>query len=47
MEALQQMLADNHQYVPVYRHAFEILQNYDVANDVEVRLHLEPGLDRR
>ena len=47
MEALQQMLADNHQYVPVYRHAFEILQNYDVANDVEVRLRLEPGLDRR
>ena len=39
------MLSQHHHYVPVYRHAFEILQTYDPANDVEVHLRLTPGLD--
>ena len=46
MDGLQTMLSKHHQYVPVYRHAFKILQTYDPANDVEVHLQLTPGLDR-
>ena len=38
MDGLQMMLSQYHQYVPIYCHAFEILQTYDPANDVEVRL---------
>ena len=45
MDGLQMMLSQYHQYVPVYHHAFEILQTYDPANDVEVQLRLTPGLD--
>ena len=47
MHGLQTMLSQHHQYVPVYCHAFEILQGYDPRNDAEVRLRLTPGLDRR
>ena len=47
MESLQQMLLEYHQYVPVYKHGFEILQNYNPDDDVQVRLRLTPGLDRR
>ncbi|KIM40031.1 hypothetical protein M413DRAFT_29163, partial [Hebeloma cylindrosporum] len=47
MDGLQTMLSQHHQYVPVYRHAFEILRTYDPRNDAEVRLRLMPGLDRR
>jgi len=36
MVSLQQMLLEHHQYVPVYKHGFEILQNYDPENDVQV-----------
>lgn len=36
MDGLQSMLLQHHQYVPIYRHAYEILQTYDPANDVEV-----------
>ena len=41
------MLTAHHQYVPVYRHAYQILQNYNTNNDVDVRLRLSPGLDCR
>ncbi|PPQ82287.1 hypothetical protein CVT25_008437 [Psilocybe cyanescens] len=47
MQELQTMLEEYHQYVPVYRHAHEILQQYDPADDAVVRLRLSPGLDRR
>lgn len=48
MGLLQDMLNTNHQYVPLYRQAYEILQTYDPANDVEVYLRFIPGqLDRR
>ena len=47
MRSLQDMLTAHHQYVPVYRHAYQILQNYNTDNDVDVRLRLSPGLDRR
>ena len=47
MRALQAMLSEHHQYVPLYCHTFEILWNYDPANDVEVRLRLTPGLNHR
>ncbi|KAF9552571.1 hypothetical protein CPC08DRAFT_617191, partial [Agrocybe pediades] len=47
MQDLQSMLNENHQYVPVYKYAHEILQQYDPANDVQIRLQLTPGLDRR
>ena len=36
MDGLQSMLLQHHQYVPVYCHAYEILQTYNPANDVEV-----------
>ena len=47
MGLLQQMLLDHHQYVPLYKQAFEILREYDPSNDVDVRLRLTPALDRR
>ena len=47
MHTLQDMLTAHHQYVPVYRHAYQILQNYNSNNDVHVRLHLSPGLDHQ
>ncbi|KDR70860.1 hypothetical protein GALMADRAFT_75581, partial [Galerina marginata CBS 339.88] len=47
MKSLQQMLIGHHRYVPLYKHAFEILEAHDPANDVQVRLRLTPELDRR
>ncbi|KAF5318680.1 hypothetical protein D9619_010670 [Psilocybe cf. subviscida] len=47
MEDLQHMLNSNHSYVPIYKHAYEILQNQDPANDVQVRLRVTPQMDRR
>ncbi|KJA13929.1 hypothetical protein HYPSUDRAFT_112539, partial [Hypholoma sublateritium FD-334 SS-4] len=47
MQDLQTMLEQHHSYVPIYRHAYEILQGYDPSNDAVVRLRLTPGLDRR
>ena len=47
MRSLQDMLMAHHQYVPIYRHAYQILQNYDTDNDVDVQLCLSPGLDHR
>lgn len=46
LRTLQHMLLNNHQYVPVYRHAFEILQNYNPDNDVSICLCVAPGHDR-
>ena len=45
MDGLQSMLLQHHQYVPIYHHTYEVLQTYDPANDVEVRLRLTPGLN--
>ena len=45
MEALQTMFNNSHQYVPLYRHAYEVLQHYDPINDVEIRLRLCEGLN--
>jgi hypothetical protein len=46
MGSLQNMLTNHHQYVPLYKHAYEILQNYNPEDDMQIRLRLEPGLDR-
>lgn len=46
LESLQTMLNANHQYVPLYQHAYEILQHYDPTNDAEIRLRLSEGLNR-
>ncbi|KAF8164533.1 hypothetical protein BJ912DRAFT_256272 [Pholiota molesta] len=47
MERLQTMLNEHHEYVPVYKQAYEVLQHYDPQDDVQVRLRLEPRLDQR
>ncbi|RDB22730.1 hypothetical protein Hypma_009973 [Hypsizygus marmoreus] len=47
VEGLQDMLSHHHQYVPVYRHAFEILRTCDPVLDVSIRLRVAPGNDRR
>ena len=47
MKLLQQMLLGNHNYVPLYKHTFEILEAHDHCNDIEVRLRLTPELDHR
>ncbi|KAF8996487.1 hypothetical protein BDQ17DRAFT_1514095, partial [Cyathus striatus] len=44
---LQNMLNAFHQYVPLYRHAYEIIQHYGHIEDAEVRLQLLPDNDRR
>ncbi|KAH6871015.1 hypothetical protein BKA70DRAFT_1451538 [Coprinopsis sp. MPI-PUGE-AT-0042] len=38
MADLQGALYQHHQYVPVYRQAFEILSQYDESDDVDIRL---------
>lgn len=47
MEGLQSMLTMHHQYVPIYRHAHEILQQYDPGDNAEIQLCLLPGKDHR
>ena len=47
LETLQNMLLQHHQYVQVYRHAYELLGNYDPNEDVSIRLRVSPNLDRR
>ncbi|KAF6759185.1 hypothetical protein DFP72DRAFT_806875, partial [Ephemerocybe angulata] len=47
INTLQGILLQSHQYVPVYQHAYEILQHYDPRNDIKVHLRLTPGLDKR
>ena len=47
MEGLQHMLLQHHQYTPVFKHAYEILCDYDgPVEDAEVHLHVAPGLDK-
>ena len=45
IESLQAMLNANHQYVPLYRHAHEILQQYGDMRNVEIRLRLCEGFN--
>ncbi|KAF8072148.1 hypothetical protein FPV67DRAFT_1371020, partial [Lyophyllum atratum] len=47
MDTLQNMLLHSHQYAAVYRHAHQILEHYDVNDDVSVCLRVAPGLDHR
>ncbi|KAF8056978.1 hypothetical protein FPV67DRAFT_1397701, partial [Lyophyllum atratum] len=47
MQALQTMLLANHRYAPIYKHAHEVLSEYGDAEDVEIRLRLVEGRDRR
>ncbi|KAJ8457646.1 hypothetical protein ONZ45_g18233 [Pleurotus djamor] len=47
LEIIQDVLLHHHQYASIYKHAYEVLQDYDSENDVSVRLRVGPGLDRR
>jgi hypothetical protein len=48
MHGLQNMLLQHHQYAPVFKHAHEILCEYNgPIEDAEVRLRVAPGLDKR
>ena len=48
MQGLQNMLLHHHQYAPVFKHAHEILRDYNgPVEDAEVRLHVAPGLDKQ
>ncbi len=47
MNSLQNMLHAHHQYVPMFKQAYEILKGYNIANDINVRLRLTPQLDHR
>ena len=48
MQGLQNMLLHHHQYAPVFKHAHEILHDYNgPVEDAEVRLRVAPGLDKR
>ena len=48
MQGLQDMLLQHHQYTPIFKHAHEVLRDYDgPANDAEVHLCVAPGLDKR
>jgi hypothetical protein len=48
MQGLQDMLLQHHQYAPIFKHAHEILRDYDgPVEDAEVRLRVAPGLDKR
>ena len=46
MRTLQDMLLEHHQYASIYRHAYEILEWYDVNDDVAIRLRVAPCHDR-
>ena len=46
LRSLEEMLVNHHQYVPIYRHTLEVLQNYDPNNDVSIRLQVAPGYHR-
>jgi hypothetical protein len=48
MQGLQDMLLQHHQYAPIFKHAHEILHDYNgPIEDAEVRLRVAPGLDKR
>ena len=41
------MLLNHHQYAPIYRHAYEILEHYDPDDDVSIHLQVAPAHDHR
>ena len=41
------MLLNHHQYAAIYRHAYDILEHYDLNDDVSICLHVAPGHDHR
>ncbi|KAH6879939.1 hypothetical protein BKA70DRAFT_1447640 [Coprinopsis sp. MPI-PUGE-AT-0042] len=47
LNTVQAGLLSHHQYVPIYRHAHEVLQGYDPSFDAQVRLRADPRLDKR
>ena len=48
MHGLQDMLLQHHQYAPVFKHAHEILREYNgPIEDAEVCLRNAPSLDKR
>ena len=48
MQGLQNMLLQNHQYAPIFKHVHEILRDYNgPVEDAEVRLRVAPGLNKR
>jgi hypothetical protein len=46
MSVLQDVIRNNHQYAPVYMHAYEILRN-EQSEELCIRLRVAPGTDRR
>ncbi|OSC97182.1 hypothetical protein PYCCODRAFT_1351447, partial [Trametes coccinea BRFM310] len=47
LAVLQDILLASHQYAPVYKHAYEVLSQYDDSTDIAVRLAVIAGRDRR
>lgn len=48
MQGLQDMLSQHRQYAPVFKHAHEILREFNgPIEDAEARLQVAPGLDKR
>ncbi|KAH6885517.1 hypothetical protein BKA70DRAFT_1123996, partial [Coprinopsis sp. MPI-PUGE-AT-0042] len=50
LRIIQQALLENHQYAPIFKHAFEVMQsqaNGQPPQEISLRLRLTPGLDRR
>ena len=47
MQGLQDMLSQHHQYAPIFKHAYEILREFNgPIEDAEVHLQVAPGLDK-
>lgn len=47
MASLQDMLSSSHRYATIYKHAFEVLSEHRDAEDVDIRLRVIQGTDRR
>ncbi|KAJ7690831.1 hypothetical protein B0H17DRAFT_848878, partial [Mycena rosella] len=48
MQSLQALLTESHVYAPVYKQAYEVLQDLgNAVEDAEIRLRVVPGNDRR
>lgn len=43
MSALQSMLIQHHQYAPIFKHAWEILEEMGEVTDAEIRLRVQPS----
>ena len=47
MQGLQDILLQHHQYAPIFKHAHEILRDYNgPVEDAEVHLCVAPGLNK-